>query len=268
MGEHKPGEPPASGEVVVSLNNSSPPGWTPLPQVVARRLQKMILDGELRAGDVIPSQRQLSEQFNVSRASLREALLTLETLGLVKTEPGRGTFVTAGRTDPAAALRWRYSDSYSMQDVFATRQMLEGCIAFATAKVIDAASIQMLIQLTDEMERCWEAGDLLANVEADLSFHGTIASSCPNLMLNSVYDFLQGFLTETQRQPIPRTNPTRMRASLEEHREIIAALSRQDGWEACKAMRRHIANTAACADIYIDVEDPGPSGRDSFNHCP
>lgn len=233
---------------------SSPlPGWTPLPQVVARRLQQMILDGEWREGDLIPSQRLLSEQFNVSRASLREALLTLETLGLVKTEPGRGTFVTAGRSDPAAALKWRYSDRHSMQDVFETRFMLEGQIVMAAAKGIDAAAIAVLAQATDEMERCWNAGDLLANVEADLRFHRTIALRCPNQMLQSIYETVQGLLTETQRQPIPRTNPIRMRASLAEHRDIIAALSRRDGPAAAEAMRRHIANTAACADISLDV---------------
>lgn len=240
------------GDVRVSIAGSPLPGWTPLPQVVARRLQKMILDGELRAGDVIPSQRQLAEQFNVSRASLREALLTLETLGLVKTEPGRGTFVTAGRVDPSAALKWRYSDSHSMQDVFETRHMLEGRIVMAAAKVIDDATIAVLANATDEMERCWEAGDLLSNVEADLRFHRTIAATCPNLMLKFVYETVRELLSETQRQPIPRTNPTRMRASLSEHREIIAALSQRDGWAACEAMRRHIANTAACADIALD----------------
>lgn len=236
---------------MVSVHNS-PPGWTPLPQVVARRLQKMILDGELRPGDAIPSQRLLAEQFNVSRASLREALLTLETLGLVKTEPGRGTFVTVGRPDPAATLKWRYSDSHSMQDVFETRHMLEGCIVMAAARVIDAAALAELADATDEMERCWDAGDLLANVEADLRFHRTIAASCPNRMLQSVYETVQGLLTETQRQPIPRTNPSRMRASLSEHRGIIDALSLRDGHAACRAMRRHIANTAACADIFFD----------------
>lgn len=243
---------------MVSLHNSAPPGWTPLPQVVARRLQKLILDGELRAGEAIPSQRLLAEQFNVSRASLREALLTLETLGLVKTEPGRGTFVTTGRPDPAAALKWRYSDSYSMQDAFETRHMLEGRIVMAAAKVIDTAALADLVEATDEMERCWEAGDLLANVEADLRFHGTIAQSCPNRMLQSVYETVRGLLIETQRQPIPRTNPTRMRASLSEHREIIDALSRRDGSAACEAMRRHIANTATCADITLDVGSVSP----------
>lgn len=235
----------------MSRINVPSPGWTPLPQIVARRLQKMILDGAWRVGDQIPSQRQLSEQFSVSRASLREALLTLETLGLVKTEPGRGTFVTAGRPDQSAALKWRYSDSHSMQDVFETRHMLEGEIARYAAQGIDAATLSILIETTDEMERCWEAGDLLANVEADLHFHRTIALSCPNRMLQSIYETVQGLLTETQRQPIPRTDPTRMRASLAEHREIIAALSRGDGAATCVSMHKHIANTAACAGIEI-----------------
>lgn len=244
---------PGSEGDMMSVNTSPLPGWTPLPQVIAKRLQKMILDGELQAGEAIPSQRQLAEKFNVSRASLREALLTLETLGLVKTEPGRGTFVTAGRPEPSAAAKWRYSDSHSMQDVFETRHMLEGRIILATAKVIGPEAIAVLTEATDEMERCWEQGDLLSNVEADLRFHRTIATTCPNRMLLSVYETVQDLLTETQRQPIPRTNPSRMRASLAEHREIIKALSRRDGPAACAAMQRHIANTAACADIHLDV---------------
>lgn len=227
------------------------PGWTPLPQIVARRLQKMILDGQLKAGDLIPSQRLLSEQFNVSRTSLREALLTLETLGLVKTEPGRGTFVTANQPERGASLKWRYYDSHSMQDVFETRHMLEGQIARSAALVIVPATIAILTEATDEMERCWDLGDLLANVEADLRFHHTIMSACTNGMLRSVYETVQGLLTETQRQPIPRTNPTRMRASLAEHRKIIVALSRRDATSAFNEMQRHIANTAACAGIIL-----------------
>jgi GntR family transcriptional regulator, transcriptional repressor for pyruvate dehydrogenase complex len=235
----------------VSRMNIPLPGWTPLPQVVARRLQQMILDGELREGDQIPSQRILSEQFSVSRASLREALLTLETLGLVKTQPGRGTFVTAGRPDTGAEIRWRYSDSFPMQDVFETRQMLEGHIAETAARNIDSPTITALRDATDEMERCWGQGDLLSNVEADLRFHRMIALACKNQMLQSLYETVQNLLTETQRQPIPRTNPTRMRASLAEHRQIVDALARADGLAARQAMEAHIRNTAACAGISL-----------------
>ncbi|MFZ1467553.1 MAG: FadR/GntR family transcriptional regulator [Paracoccaceae bacterium] len=227
------------------------PAWTPLPQVVARRIQQMLLDGDLKAGDRIPSQRVLSDQFNVSRASLREALLTLETLGLIKTEPGRGTFVTAGRSEPNGALKWRYSDSFAMAEVFETRLMLEGRIVENAARAIGPAELDALRLATDEMERFWTAGDRLANVEADLRFHQTIARCCTNRMLQALYETVQILLAETQRQPIPRTNPTRMHASVAEHRDIIAALVVGDGPAARAAMQCHIINTADCAGISL-----------------
>ena len=68
---------------------------TLVPQSVAREIQTMIQAGTLKPGEKIPSQREFALKFGISRASLREALLTLETLGLLKTEAGRGTFVTA-----------------------------------------------------------------------------------------------------------------------------------------------------------------------------
>ncbi len=211
----------------------------------------MLLDGALKTGDRIPSQRILSDQFNVSRASLREALLTLETLGLIKTEPGRGTFVTAGRAETAGIVKWRYSDTFELSDVFETRLMLESQIVECAATTIDPMALDVLRKETDAMERCWEVGDLLANVEADLRFHSTIAQACANLMLKTLYDTVQTLLAETQRQPIPRTNPSRMGASVAEHREIIAALEIGDGTAARRAMHRHITNTAECAGIEL-----------------
>ncbi len=227
------------------------PAWTPLPQVVARRIQQMLLDGALKAGDRIPSQRILSYQFNVSRASLREALLTLETLGLIKTEPGRGTFVTEGRAAPNGAPKWRYSDSFAMAEVFETRVMLECQIVENAASAIGTAALAALRVATEEMDRFWEAGDLLANVEADLRFHATIAQCCANRMLQTLYETVQTLLAETQRQPIPRTNPSRMHASIAEHWQIISALEKRDGHGARVAMQRHITNTAECAGISL-----------------
>ena len=85
---------------------------TLLPQTIAREIQTMIQSGELKPGEKIPSQRDFSLKFGISRASLREALLTLETLGLLKTEAGRGTFVAAGSNGSSGHMaRWRYSDT-------------------------------------------------------------------------------------------------------------------------------------------------------------
>lgn len=227
-------------------------GWSPLPQVLARRLQAMILKGELAAGSRLPSQRVLSSRYAVSRASLREALLMLETLGLIRTEPGRGTFVVPrAPTPPASPPRWRYEGDASLQEVFEVRLMIEGRLAAAAAPQIDAASLAILRQATDEMERCWALGDLLANVEADLLFHRTLAAVSPNRLLSGLYNSILPLLNETQRQPIPRTEPRRMDASVAEHRALIAALERGDSTSARLSMEAHVRNTAQCAGLAV-----------------
>ncbi|EYD75580.1 transcriptional regulator, GntR family protein [Rubellimicrobium mesophilum DSM 19309] len=221
-----------------------------MPQVVARRLQGLITRGEWKPGQQIPSQRVLSEQLEVSRASLREALQTLETLGLIRSEPGRGTFVTYGQeVDRGPELRWRYADSFSLLDVFQTRIMLESQIAASAALVAEGEAVEALVAATDEMQRGWEAGDLVANVEADLLFHRIVVGQCGNRMLQVLYDNVAGLLTETQRQPIPRTRTERMAESLAEHRALIAAFRARDPEAARAAMAAHIRNTALSAGV-------------------
>ncbi|KPF41254.1 FadR/GntR family transcriptional regulator [Rhizobium sp. AAP43] len=226
---------------------------TLLPQSVAREIQGMIQSGQLKPGEKIPSQREFSLKFGISRASLREALLTLETLGLLKTEAGRGTFVAEpSRAAPGTSghmAPWRYSDSYSVFDVFQTRIMLEGEIAGLAAGRLTQLELDKMEQATKTMEECWASQDLLANVDADLEFHGLIVSACSNAMLKALYQTVRDQVTETQRQPIPITDPERMRQSIAEHRRIIAALRANDGPLARREMEAHIRNTARCAGL-------------------
>jgi len=223
---------------------------TLVPQSVAREIQAMIQSGSLKVGEKIPSQREFSQKFGISRASLREALLTLETLGLLKTEAGRGTFVSGGPSSTSNNMApWRYSDTYSVFDVFQTRIMLEGQIAGLAAGRLMATQLEQMERATQRMEERWESQDLLANVEADLEFHAVIASACSNAMLRALYDAVRDQLTETQRQPIPITDPARMKASISEHRSIIAALRANDPAGSRTAMETHIRNTARCAGL-------------------
>ncbi|MGV1917924.1 FadR/GntR family transcriptional regulator [uncultured Agrobacterium sp.] len=226
---------------------------TLLPQTVAREIQSLIQKGVLKPGEKIQSQRELSEQFGVSRASLREALLTLETLGMVKTEAGRGTFVTSPAeraAGPAANMApWRYSQSYSAFDVFQTRALLEGEIAKLAAGRLTQRQLDEMEQATETMERSWEKQDVISNVEADLQFHSTIVSGCSNAMMQALYQTVRELITETQRQPIPITDPARMRNSIAEHRRVIEALRLNDGNLAKAEMETHIRNTARCAGL-------------------
>ena len=221
-------------------------------QTLARTLQDLIQRGEWKPEQKIPSQRTLSEQYGVSRTSLREALLTLETLGLIRTYPARGTFVTGplsrARRDE---IRWRYSDDYSLREVFDIRMLIEGRLAAGAAGTMTAADIAALHAATDAMEKAWTDGDPPANVEAGLVFHRLIADSCQNRLLRQTYISLSDFLAETQRLPIPCTERDRMSGSSAEHRAIAAAIGARDAAGAEAAMIGHIRKTAACAGVLV-----------------
>lgn len=224
----------------------------PLGQAIARKLQDMILSGELQPGEKIPSQRVLSEQLKVSRPSLREALLTLETLGLVRTLPARGTFVVDPKEDPGQPRTWRYDDTYNIRDVFQSRILIEAELCRLSAGTLDAATLDALESANQAFEDAWNNSDLMAHVEADLRFHRIIADACGNLMLKRLYQSVQDLLSESQRQPIPHTEPARMAQSMAEHRAILEGLRQGDAQKASQAMRDHISNTALCAGVKLD----------------
>lgn len=222
----------------------------PVPQAAARHIQAMILDGRLAPGQRIPSQRELALDLKLSRASLREALLALEAVGLVTTQPGRGTFVTE---KPARAMSpWRHGASYTMTEAFQTRAMLEGRISRLTASAITPERLAELSAATADMDKSWAQGDLLGNVEADLRFHRIIVDACPNRMLADLYRTTREQITATQIRPISVTEPKRMQSSIAEHRAIIAALQAGLGEDAEAAMINHVRNTARSAGIELN----------------
>lgn len=224
----------------------------PVSQAAARRLQKMMRDGSFSAGDKLPSQRILADRIGISRPSLREALMTLETLGIVRTYPGRGTFVTApkqvnGERNPD----WRYGSEHDIQHVFEVRVLIESRLARHAAALATLEDITRLTALTDKMETAWARQDLVANVEADFAFHRHVAHCTSNTLFAEMFDQVAPLLAETQRSPIPFTHAQRMSESIAEHRRLVAALNRRDPDVAEQAMAEHIRKSAACAGIEV-----------------
>lgn len=224
----------------------------PVPQTITRRLQEMIRRGELKQNEKIPSQRVLSEQLKVSRASLREALLTLETLGLVRTFAARGTFVVGSETPPVnVESAWRFDQEYTIEEVFQSRSLIECELCRLAAACITPGEIAALRQAARDFEHAWRERDLITHVEADLTFHHLIAEACPNSMVRDLYRSVQRLLSESQRQPLPYTAADRMEAAISEHSAIIDALEQHDPDLAWTAMRTHITKTAVSAGVEI-----------------
>ncbi|MDS9469172.1 FCD domain-containing protein [Paracoccus sp. MBLB3053] len=222
----------------------------PVTEMVTRRIQEMIRSGEIPKNSKLPSQRILAQQLGVSRTSLREALLTLETLGLLRTLPARGTFVReTGPGAAQAAMTWRYDAQFSLSEVFETRAMVETEMCRLAAAVVTPARLDEISDAARMFEGAWRSGDLVAHVDADLRFHSLIAETCSNSMLRMLYRSIHAVLTESQRAPIPNTAVSRMEASISEHQAIVRALRSHNPSVAAEAMRRHIENTAAIAGV-------------------
>src|SRR6185312_16078854 len=112
---------------------------SPVSQSAVQRIQTLILSGELARGSRLPSERQLARQLAVSRASLREALSILETMALVRIEPGRGTFVVADGSTPGTVVPmpvWRFGNRYSPREVYQLRHLTEGYAARLAAMAV------------------------------------------------------------------------------------------------------------------------------------
>ena len=210
-----------------------------VPQAVAARLQRAIGDGTLAIGSQLPSQRELSEKFGVSRASLREAVSMLETLGLVDIKPGLGVFVT----DPSQrAPLWRFSHAASARDVYEARLALEGTAAALAAQRIGDGGLRQVATLVDDIANALEQADLVAMTVADAAFHDLIVDTAGNPLISSMYRSARQLMVETQRAPM--ATQARLAETVAEHKAIHLALATRDAERTGEAMCRHIRGSA------------------------
>lgn len=215
------------------------PDRNPVPRTVVGRLERLILDGTLKAGDRLPAQRELAATLGVSRPSLREALTVLETLGLVVVKPGLGVFVQ----DPEQRRPvWRFGERGSPADVYDARICLEGHAAELAARRMDAAGEGLLEAVIADLETAVREGDLVAATAADAAFHDAVFALCGNPVLADMYRAVREIMVASQRLPL--AEPETLSETLAEHRVVLAALRSRDGARAAAAMTAHIRQAA------------------------
>jgi len=214
-----------------------------VPQATARRIQEMIRAGELREGELLPPQRDLSERLNVSRASLREALSVLQTLGLLRTEPRRGTLVArADALDGADLHPWRFEKRYSPPEVYQFRLVTEGHAARLAAVRVSAAEIGVLVQNLRDFKDAVRERDLVAISQLDFDFHRVIMVYSGNRVFADLYGSYGSVLLESQRLPLTRHE--RLWEPISEHENVVQAIKKRDPDGACYFMHVHILRAA------------------------
>lgn len=202
-------------------------------------IKTMIIEGELKPGDRLPPEKQLSERIGVSRNSLREAVKALSVIQVLSVRQGDGTYVTSLEPELLIEALGFVLDLHQDADVLhimEVRRLLEPTAVEKACDHLEEADYQYLEGLMAPLGPDSPVGEL---VEADIAFHHHINAHCGNAYLSSLLD---GFASATARARLWRglTEGASVGRTLEEHYRIINAM---------RAGRSDLAKVYAAAHV-------------------
>jgi GntR family transcriptional repressor for pyruvate dehydrogenase complex len=155
---------------------------------IVSKLESMIVEGTLKAGERLPAERALAEQMGVSRPSLREALQKLAAKGLLVSRQGGGNYVadSLGSTFSDPLLHLLENNPSVQRDLLEFRHTLEGSCAFYAAQRATALDHQRLSEAFEALQQCYASEGRLDRAQealADANFHLAIAEASHNAVL-------------------------------------------------------------------------------------
>ncbi len=204
------------------------------------QIQDLIKKGRLKQDDQLPNEKELSETFKVSRSTVREAILSLETMRLVERRQGDGTYVIATSEEalvqPLASSLFGEKDD--LIDIFYLRKIIEPEVAHIAAENATAAEIEELEKILGEQESGVAGGN--QEVHTDTTFHHLLARMAKNRVMERLLLALVDLLSETRDDYLQ--SEERRRGSVKGHHRILDAIKSGNGRAARKAMIKHLAD--------------------------
>jgi len=206
---------------------------------IVSQIEQRIESGELKIGDQLPPERELAEQFAVSRTAVREAVKALRQKGLVEIRPGRGTFITNGTSDTirsSLGMLMKMGATKGSGNLVEVREILEPEIAALAATRITGEYISAMQDAVNVMDTALDNVDVF--VEADLDFHLALAEGTQNPYIPILMDSIIDLLRE-QRKRTGLTKGGLQRGQIH-HKKILDAVNRRDAQAARQAMQDHL----------------------------
>jgi GntR family transcriptional repressor for pyruvate dehydrogenase complex len=210
---------------------------------IVRQIRSLIFEGKLQPGQRLPPERELAKSLNVSRVSLREALNTLQGMGLIEIQQGNRTFVrpitTRSIYDPLVSFG--KSDYYNIIKFLEVRKYLEVGSASLAAQRATSEEIEQCEKILEEMKEDLKRDRLGA--KSDFDFHSAIVRATHNLayihLMQTIYDLLQEELRIAYGD-IFRKKDKRKKLLLQ-HQNMFEAIREHDPERASKEALIHLS---------------------------
>ena len=205
---------------------------------VAEQIRRLISEGELKPGDLLPPERELVAKLGVGRGSIRDAVRTLEVMGILEARQGHGTVVRDLSADalvvPLSLVLTRKRELVT--ELLDVRRMIEPGLAARAAKNATAEELAHMAAILERHEAKLRRGEEAMDEDSD--FHYAIALAARNSVVLRVLDVLMDLLRESRSRSLQVAG--RPQRSFDGHRRILRALQKRDAKAAEAAVRRHL----------------------------
>ncbi|MEA4902399.1 FadR/GntR family transcriptional regulator [Desulfitobacterium sp.] len=214
---------------------------------IVERIREFITSGELQPGDRLPSERDMAERLQVSRASVREAFSALEMLGLLEIRTGEGTYIRQVNIESVmSSLTWvLYMEKDAVLELLEVRKILEVQVAALAAQRANPEDLQNIEEALKQMYQ--DLQKVRLGEHADERFHFAIAQATHNKILIHLMSALSDTMERTLK--VSRSKlyegkdmPERL---YKEHALIYEAIRQQEPSEASERMFAHLAGVEA-----------------------
>ena len=218
-------------------------------QQVIDQIKDMIKSGALQRGDKLPSERDLVEQLQVSRTSIREALSALQIIGLVESRHGEGNFIRERLDNFLEPLSILFLlDKTPAWEILQFRLMLEVNSARLAAENARPEQIAEIQAVVEKLELCHQDDE--QNSHWDKEFHYMISRATGNRLLynviNSISDLVDFSIKDSRAKIL--MDPANHGNLIEQHKAIFSAIAAGNGEEAAERMRSHLEYVNLCLE--------------------
>ena len=224
-----------------------------LHEAIAERVLSHIIQSDLRPGDKLPGERELARRLGVSRTTVRQAMVALQSEGVIEVRHGGGTFLSRLDGDSPAVARV-VARRRRLPAVLEARRSLEIPLASLAAKRRTEADLEEIAAGLDEMRRAVEAGEI--GLEGDGRFHAAVTAAAHNPVMAELMDSLTTNIAETRGESLSQRG--RPPNSLADHERIAEAITRRDPQGAADAMRAHLDHVSSLRLFSWEPSHPEP----------